>query len=93
MTVPVYAAFQSWLGRGEAFKPMQDAWAAGDRRGALALIPDEVVDELIIHGAPEACRERVDEYRAQGLDTPTIAITPAPGIDATAMVPLLTPPR
>jgi probable F420-dependent oxidoreductase len=93
MTVPVYAAFQSWLGRGEAFKPMQDAWATGDRRGALALIPDEVVDELIIHGAPEACRERVDEYRAQGLDTPTIAITPAPGIDATAMVPLLTPPR
>jgi probable F420-dependent oxidoreductase len=93
MTVPVYAAFQSWLGRGEAFKPMQDAWAAGDRRGALALIPDEVVDELIIHGTPEACRERVDEYRAQSLDTPTIAITPAPGIDATAMVPLLTPPR
>jgi probable F420-dependent oxidoreductase len=93
MTVPVYAAFQSWLGRGEAFKPMQDAWTAGDRRGALALIPDEVVDELIIHGTPQACRERVDEYRAHGLDTPTIAITPAPGIDATAMVPLLAPPR
>src|SRR5947207_2294867 len=36
MTVPVYAAFQAWLGRAEALKPMQDAWAAGDRQGALA---------------------------------------------------------
>jgi probable F420-dependent oxidoreductase len=93
LTVPVYAAFQSWLGRGEVLKPMQDAWAAGDRRGALSLVPDEVVDELFIHGAPQACRERVDEYRAQGLDTPTIAITPAAGVDVAAVVPLLAPPR
>ena len=76
LTVPVYAAFQAWLGRAEVLKPMQDAWEAGDRRGALAAIPDELVDELVVHGDPQACRERVAEYRAQGLDTPVVAITP-----------------
>src|SRR5487761_1669630 len=91
LTVPVYAAFQDWLGRGEALKPVQDAWAAGDRRGALAAIPDDLVDQLIVHGDPQACRERVAEYQAQGLDTPVIAIVPAPGIDPAAAVPLLAP--
>ncbi|MGH3158372.1 MAG: LLM class F420-dependent oxidoreductase [Streptosporangiaceae bacterium] len=91
MTVPVYAAFQTWLGRGEALKPMQDAWAAGDRRGAVALIPDDVVDDLVVHGAPQACRERVAQYREQGLDTPVIALTPAPGTEPATMVPLLAP--
>ena len=91
MTVPVYAAFQAWLGRAEVLKPMQDAWAAGDRRGALGLIPDELVDELVVHGTPQACRERVAEYREQGLDTPVVALTPAPGVEPAAMVPLLAP--
>src|ERR1700728_569808 len=30
LTVPVYAAFHDWLGRGEAMTPMREAWAAGD---------------------------------------------------------------
>lgn len=81
LTVPVYAAFHAWLGRGELLAPMLAAWAAGDRRGALAAIPDELVDDLVVHGAPEACRERVAQYRASGLDTPVIAILPAPGTD------------
>ena len=91
MTVPVYAAFQDWLGRGEALKPMQDAWAAGDRRGALALIPDRVVDDLVVHGNPEACRERLGQYQEQGLDTPVVALMPTPGTDPAAMLPLLAP--
>ena len=43
--------FQRWLGRGPALQPMWDAWAAGDRKGALEAIPDEVVDELVVHGS------------------------------------------
>ena len=79
LSVPAYAAFHAWLGRGEALRPMQEAWAAGDRKGALAAIGDEVVDDLLVHGSPEACRERVAEYQACGLDTPVIAIVPQPG--------------
>src|SRR5258707_3442497 len=86
MTLPGYAAFHAWLGRGEAMRPMQEAWAAGDRKGALAAIGDEVVDDLIVHGAPQACRERVAEYQANGLDTPVIAVVPPPGADVTDLV-------
>jgi probable F420-dependent oxidoreductase len=81
LTVPVYAAFHQWLGRGEVIAPMLAAWDAGDRRGALDAIPDSLVDELVIHGPAEHCRERVAAYHATGLDTPVIAILPTPGID------------
>ena len=79
LTVPAYAAFHEWLGRGEAMRPMREAWAAGDRKGALAAISDQLVDDLIVHGAPQACRERVAQYQASGLDTPVIAVVPPPG--------------
>ena len=78
LTVPVYAAFHEWLGRGELLRPMQEAWAAGDRRAAAAAVPDEVVDELLVHGSPEACRARVRHYLEQGLDTAIIALVPGP---------------
>jgi probable F420-dependent oxidoreductase len=86
MTVPAYAAFQDWLGRGELMRPMQQAWAAGDRRGALEKISDQLVDDLLVHGPAEACRERVAEYQARGLNTPVIAIVPPPGADVTDLV-------
>jgi probable F420-dependent oxidoreductase len=91
LTVPAYAAFQAWLGREDELRPMQDAWAAGDRRAALAAVSDRVVDDLFVHGAPEACRERVAQYQAAGLDTPIIAIVPPPGTDLTATVRQLSP--
>jgi probable F420-dependent oxidoreductase len=81
LTVPVYAAFHEWLGRGELLAPMLKAWAAGDRRGALEVLPDEVVDELVIHGPLEYCRERVAEYHEAGLDTPIMQLLPVPGAD------------
>jgi len=76
LTVPVYAAFHEWLGRGDALRGMHEAWAAGDRAAANAAIPDEVVDDLIVHGSPDKCRERVAEYVEQGLSTPVISILP-----------------
>ncbi|MGW4127776.1 LLM class F420-dependent oxidoreductase [Amycolatopsis japonica] len=79
LTVPVYAAFHEWLGRGELLKPMQDAWAAGDRRRALELIPDVVVDDLIVHGSPGFCRDRIQACADNGLTTPIIALVPAGG--------------
>jgi alkanesulfonate monooxygenase SsuD/methylene tetrahydromethanopterin reductase-like flavin-dependent oxidoreductase (luciferase family) len=91
MTVPAYAAFHDWLGRGEAMRPMQEAWAAGDRKRAVEVISDEVVDDLIVHGSPQACTERVAEYQAKGLDTPVIALVPPPGADVADLVRQLGP--
>jgi probable F420-dependent oxidoreductase len=81
LTVPVYAAFHAWLGRGDHLAPMLAAWADGDRKRALAAIGDEVVDALVVHGTPRACRERIAEYLECGLDTAVIRIIPAPGVD------------
>lgn len=81
LNVPVYRAFHEWLGRSEALGGMWERWSDGDRQGALAEIPDEVVDALIVHGSPEACREHVQRYVDAGVSTPVLAVLPFPGID------------
>jgi len=80
LTVETYAEFHRWLGRDEILRPMWDAWAAGERKLANELIPDSVVDELIIHGSYDACREHVARYIDAGVHVPTLAIVPF-GID------------
>jgi len=80
LTVPVYAEFHRWLGREEQLQPMWDLWQAGDRKAALAAIPDSLVDTLIVHGSPEACREHIGRYQENGITTPALAILPF-GVD------------
>src|ERR1700733_3498390 len=53
LTVPVYAAFHQWLGRGDIIAPMLAAWNSRRRQGALEAIPDALVDELVIHGSAQ----------------------------------------
>ncbi|NIH79652.1 LLM class F420-dependent oxidoreductase [Amycolatopsis viridis] len=92
LTVPVYAAFHEWLGRGEVLAPMHEAWRAGDRKRANEVIPDEVVDDLIVHGSPAECREKVQSYVDNGLTTPVIALLPT-GEDPVRQVEALAPAR
>lgn len=80
LNVPVYAEFHRWLGR-EELSGMWAAWAEGDRKAALEAIPDSVVDELIVHGSPEACREHLQRYHDNGVTTSAVAILPFGGID------------
>jgi probable F420-dependent oxidoreductase len=76
LNVPVYAAFHEWLGRGEVLADMWRLWREGDRKAALAAIPDAVVDELIVWGPPGACREHVQRYVDNGVTTPALAVLP-----------------
>jgi probable F420-dependent oxidoreductase len=76
LNVPVYAEFHRWLGRAEQLQGMWDAWAAGDRKASVAAVPDAVVDDLIVHGSPEACRERIGQYFDNGVTTSSLAIMP-----------------
>ncbi|MCP4036129.1 MAG: LLM class flavin-dependent oxidoreductase, partial [bacterium] len=77
LNVPVYAAFHEWLGRGSELGKMWELWKAGDRDGALQAIPSALVDELIINGPPQACREHVQRYVENGLHTPVLAVLPS----------------
>jgi probable F420-dependent oxidoreductase len=76
LNVPVYAAFHEWLGRGDQLAEMWRLWKEGDRKAALAAIPDSVVDELIVWGPPEKCREHVQRYVDNGVTTPALALLP-----------------
>jgi probable F420-dependent oxidoreductase len=81
LTVPAYAAFHRWLGRTEILGPMWQAWSAGDRKGALAAIPDELVDDLIVHGSPAECRTKVEAYVTAGINIPVMALLPVPALN------------
>lgn len=80
LNVPAYAEYQKWLGRGERLAEMWRCWQEGDRRAALAAVPDDVVDELFVFGSGERCRNRLQRYRDAGVDTPVVKLMPW-GID------------
>jgi probable F420-dependent oxidoreductase len=90
LNVPVYAAFHDWLGRGPLLEGMWTAWKAGDRKAALAAIPDEVVDDLVLHGSPAAVRAHIQRYLDNGVTTPALAVIPL-GLDLRQAVRELSP--
>ena len=91
LNVPVYANFHRWLGRGAALEAMWAAWSSGDRKAALASIPDEVVDSLVVHGSFEACRRHIGRYLDHGVRIATVAVIPL-GMPLAEAVEGLAPP-
>ncbi len=92
LNVPVYASFHEWLGRGPLLQPMWDAWKSGDRKAALAAIPDELVDELVVHGSPAECRATIQRYFDNGVTTTSLAILPFdPELDQAEAIRALAP--
>ncbi len=91
LNVPVYKAFHQWLGRDELLGAHWERWDAGDRQGALGEIPESVVDDLIVHGSPDQCRERISQYMKNGITTPTLAVMPFGGIDPIEAIRSLAP--
>jgi len=49
------------------------AWAADDRTGAERAVTDDMIAATGIAGQPAECRERLEAYRASGLDLPIIS--------------------
>ena len=80
LNVPSYAAAQRWHGRGDALQPMWDAWSRGDRRAALKLIPDSVIDDLFIHGSPAQQRAAIQRYVDSGVTATSLSILGVPDL-------------
>jgi alkanesulfonate monooxygenase SsuD/methylene tetrahydromethanopterin reductase-like flavin-dependent oxidoreductase (luciferase family) len=63
---------------GEAFhragfeaisREIQGRWRAGDRKGAAALVPDEMITGFQLVGSDEQIKTRLARYRAAGVTT------------------------
>ena len=91
INVPVYRAFHQWLGRGDALGEHFEQWDAGDRRGSLSKIPEHVVDELLVHGEPDECREHIQRFVDNGITCPAPMVLPVPGVDSFEVIRALAP--
>ncbi len=58
---------------------LRDAWAKGDMENAIAQVPERMAEEIVLVGAPDQCRKRVDEYREAGVKLPLIQAFYSPG--------------
>jgi probable F420-dependent oxidoreductase len=74
-TVPVYTEFFRWLGFAGELEPVLSAWDAGDRRGAVAAVPDSFVRDIFLLGPVEAQRERLEEFARAGISTAVLALS------------------
>jgi probable F420-dependent oxidoreductase len=75
LNVPVYRAYQEWLGRGAALAPMWQAWERGDRKGAVAAVPERVMADLILRGSMAEIRAHVQRYLDAGIDTAFLQVS------------------
>ncbi len=59
---------------------LRDRARRGGLEATFELLPDELVSRHALVGPERACRERLEEYRAAGLDLPVLFPDPA-GLD------------
>lgn len=76
LTTPVYYPFHEWLGRGELLRPMLEAWKAGERQDALSLVPDDVIQDILVYGDKKRIVDKVQSYVENGVTAPVMAIIP-----------------
>jgi 5,10-methylenetetrahydromethanopterin reductase len=64
---------------GSDLRPVSEQLLAGDRAGASARVPQPVADGFVAYGDVGACRQRLAEYRAAGVDLPVLFPMPVGG--------------
>ncbi len=66
-SAPAYADSIAAAGFADVARAIQERVAAGDLRGAVGLVPDEMADALTLAGSPDHVRARIAAYRDAGL--------------------------
>jgi probable F420-dependent oxidoreductase len=74
LNVPTYRAHQEWLGNERLYGDVWKCWDTGDFAGAATALSDEACDRHFIHGSPDTCRARIQEYVDAGLETPILSL-------------------
>jgi F420-dependent oxidoreductase-like protein len=69
-----YNALVRRYGFEEAAQEIQDLYLDGDKDGAMAALPDDLIDAVSICGPKEHVRERLAAYREAGVGT--LGVTP-----------------
>jgi probable F420-dependent oxidoreductase len=62
LTVPQYNRFFQWIGYGDEARAALEAWNAGDRRKALTLVPDYMIESIFVFGTSERIVQRLRDY-------------------------------
>ena len=75
LNVPVYRAYQEWLGRGPELGAMWQAWERGDRKAAVAAVPARVMEDLILRGSMADIRAHVQRYLDAGIETAFLQVS------------------
>jgi probable F420-dependent oxidoreductase len=75
-SAPAYRESARAAGFGDVADAIGERVRAGDLRGAVGLVPDEMVDRLLMAGSAERVRARIDAYRDAGLDA--VHLLPSP---------------
>jgi alkanesulfonate monooxygenase SsuD/methylene tetrahydromethanopterin reductase-like flavin-dependent oxidoreductase (luciferase family) len=75
-SAPAYLESARAAGFGDTAEAIGERVRAGDLRGAVALVPDEMVDALLMAGSAERVRARIAAYRDAGLNA--VHVLPSP---------------
>jgi probable F420-dependent oxidoreductase len=70
--VDAYASSFTRAGYGDAVQAIRAAHRSGDRAGALAAVPDEMVDAIDVVGDEVLVRDTISAYRRAGVDVPVV---------------------
>jgi 5,10-methylenetetrahydromethanopterin reductase len=68
--------FAETTGFVEEMDAVRQAWENEDSEKACSLIPDALIDMVSVVGTPDQCRERIQEYRAAGINLPIVSPRP-----------------
>jgi probable F420-dependent oxidoreductase len=75
LTVPQYNKFFQWIGYENEARAALDAWNAGDRKKALQLVPDHMMESIFIFGPPDRWARRLRDYKKVGITTTALRFT------------------
>jgi probable F420-dependent oxidoreductase len=70
---PRYNRLLAEAGFSEECAAIAAAFARGDRDGAVRATTDAMIDATSIAGTPAQCRERIEAYRASGIELPILS--------------------